>query len=151
MLNDNTQQRSAIDVTACTCANLRRATRLVTQAYDTALQPTGLRATQFTRLAALAKRGDMPLTRLAKTLVMDRTTLTRNLKPLLGKGLIRVEQEADQRVRRIRLTEDGMKVFEEALPYWQAAQTRFVEGLGQERWSSLLDELAETVALIQER
>ncbi len=68
---DTSEERSAVDLTACTCANLRRAARMVTQVYDKALHPAGLKATQFTLLATLSKREDLPLTRLAEALVMD--------------------------------------------------------------------------------
>ncbi len=151
MSNNDTRQtsRDAADVAACTCANLRKATRVVTQAYDAALAPTGLRATQFTLLATLSRRPDLPLTQLAEALVMDRTTLTRNLKPLVGRGLIRVYQEADARVRRISLTDDGKRVLDDALPRWREAQSRLVETLGQDRWSGFLDDLAATVAVAQ--
>ena len=79
-------QQGHLDVALCTCANLRKATRVITQAFDAALQPTGLKATQFTVLATLARQGDGPLTLLAESLVMDRTTLTRNLKPWSARG-----------------------------------------------------------------
>ena len=124
---------------------------MVTQVYDAALQPTGLRATQFTLLATLSKRGDLPLTRLAEALVMDRTTLTRNLKPLVDKGFVRIHQDEDQRVRRISLTDAGRNMLDEALPNWRKAQSRLVEDLGRERWSGFLDDLTETVALVQGR
>jgi DNA-binding MarR family transcriptional regulator len=139
------------DLAACTCANLRMAARVVTQVYDAALQPSGLKATQFTLLAALSKRGELPLSKLAEALVMDRTTLTRNLKPLVGKGLIRVVQGEDQRVRRISLTPTGRDALGEALPHWRQAQSRLVGALGQERWSGFLDDLRETVARTQGR
>ena len=144
------QKPNATDVITCTCANLRRATRIVTQVYDASLQPTGLRATQFTLLATLANRGELPLSRLADVLVMDRTTLTRNLKPLVQKGWIRIDHGADQRVRQISLTDDGKRVFQDALPYWQQAQTRLVESLGYDRWATLLDDLVTTVGVIQD-
>ena len=137
------------ELTACTCANLRKASRAVTQVYDAALQPTGLKATQFTLLATLATLGDLPLTRLAEALVMDRTTLTRNLKPLVGKGLVDVARDDDQRVRRIGLTPSGRTAFDEALPHWRNAQSRFVEGLGQERLQNLLADIGGTVSIAQ--
>ncbi|MDH3701139.1 MAG: MarR family winged helix-turn-helix transcriptional regulator [Alphaproteobacteria bacterium] len=121
----------------------------MTQAFDAALQPSGLRATQFTLLATLSRRGDLPLTRLAEALVMDRTTLTRNLKPLVAQDLIRVTQEKDARVRRISLTDHGNRVLNDALPRWQDAQSRLVGTLGQDRWSGLLDDLAATVVALQ--
>ncbi len=147
----STKHLAATDVAACTCANLRKAARVVTQAYDAALRPAGLKATQFTLLATLAKRGDAPLTRLADALVMDRTTLTRNLKPLLRKGLIRIEHEQDRRVRKVSLTEAGRRVFEDARRRWEQAQSRIVEGLGQARWSGFVDDLTTTVALVRDR
>ncbi len=145
------EQRSAVDLTACTCANLRKAARVVTKVYDAALRPTGLKATQFTMLATLSNLGDLPLTRLAEALVMDRTTLTRNLKPLVRKGFVRIDQDEDQRVRRISLTDAGRNSLSEALPNWRKAQSRIVENLGCERWSGFLDDLTETVARVQGR
>ena len=124
---------------------------MVTQAYDAALRPSGLKATQFTLLAALASRGDAPLTRLAEALVMDRTTLTRNLKPLVGKALVRIGHEQDQRVRKVGLTEAGRRALEAARPQWERAQSRLVQDIGQQRWSAFLADLAATVAVVQDR
>jgi len=138
--------RIPTQVTACTCASLRKAARVVTQSYDAALQPAGLKTTQFTLLATLANAGDLPLTRLAEALVMDRTTLTRNLKPLLGQGLVAVGSERDQRVRKIKLTPKGRAIFKDALVHWEAVQSKLVAGLGVTRWARFLDDLAATVA-----
>lgn len=143
--------RGALDPASCTCANLRKAARAVTQAYDDALRPSGMKSTQFTLLAALAKLGDMPLTKLAEVLVMDRTTLTRNLKPLLGKGWVGATRDADQRVRRIALTGAGRQAHDTALPLWRSAQSRLVGRLGPERWSGFLGDLSEAIAATQER
>ena len=140
-----------MDLQACTCANLRKAARVTTQAFDAALQPTGLKSTQFTLLATLAGLGDAPLTRVADTLVMDRTTLTRNLKPLVRAGLVRIESEADQRVRRVALTEAGRQAFEAAQPHWAKAQRRILESLGTARWSGFLQDLAATVYAARDR
>ena len=148
MKDAETNLLSPVEVAACTCANLRKTTRMVTQAYDAALQPVGLKGTQFTLLARLAKLGDVPLSRLAKGLVLDRTTLTRNLKPLVARGLIAIGHEQDQRVRTISITDDGRRLLEEAIPNWQRAQSRMVEGLGHQRWSVLLDDLAATLAVV---
>ena len=142
---------AATDLAACACANLRKAARVVTQAYDKALKPTGLRATQFTVLATLATEGNAPLTRLAEALVMDRTTLTRNLKPLVRQGLIKIAHEEDERVRRVGLTEPGERAFAAARPLWAAAQRRLRESLGAERRSALLGDLGATVAAARGR
>lgn len=138
----------AMDVGNCTCANLRKVTRAVTQAYDGALKPAGLKATQFSLLATLANGGDTPLTILAATLLMDRTTLTRNLRPLIRRGLIRIEQGEDQRVRKICLTAKGRKTYEKALPLWEGVQSRIVELLGQRRWSRFQDDIAATIGAV---
>jgi DNA-binding MarR family transcriptional regulator len=144
--NRPTKRQNAMDLNTCTCANLRKTARVVTQAYEAALQPTGLKATQFTVLAALAIGGDEPLTRLAEALVIDRTTLTRNLKPLVRDGLVRIEQEEDQRVRKISLTDAGRRAFDDARPRWEEAQSRIVKKLGPARWSGFLEDLAATTA-----
>ncbi len=140
-----TDSKTPTDVAACTCGNLRKATRAVTRLYDAALQPAGLKATQFSLLAALSKVGDAPLTRLAEILAMDRTTLTRNLKPLVNKGLIGIGHDEDQRIRMVGLTAAGKRVFKHALPAWEQAQSRMVESLGRARWSGLLDDLGATL------
>ncbi len=153
MKKDGTRakRRNAMDVAACTCTNLRQAARMMTQAYDAALQPSGLKATQFTLLATLDGLGEAPLTQLADALVMDRTTLTRNLKPLVRRGLIRIAHAEDQRIRNISLTKAGRRAFEDARPHWAQAQSRIVKSLGQERWSGFLGDLAATVAVVRDR
>ena len=138
-----------MDLTQCTCANLRKAARVVTQAFDAALQPSGLKATQFTLLATLAAEGDVPLTRLAEALVMDRTTLTRNLKPLIRDGLVRIDHEDDRRVRKVVLTGPGRTALETARPQWEEAQARVHRALGQERWSGLLADLMATTESVR--
>ena len=139
-----------LDPAGCACANLRKASRAVTQVYDADLRPTGLKATQFTVLATLATVGDIPLTRLADAMVMDRTTLTRNLKPLVARGLVRVAPDGDRRIRRINLTRSGAVAFDQALPYWRKAQARLVDGLGRTRWRGLLDATAGAVSAVRE-
>lgn len=140
-----------MNMAACTCANLRKATRVVTRAYDAALQPSGLKATQFTLLSMLKIGGAMPLTQLAAALVMDRTTLTRNLKPLVGKGLVRIEPAADRRVRQVVLTPAGKRDWALARPHWERAQSRIVEQLGVERWRGLIDDLSAAIAAVPGR
>ncbi len=139
-----------IDPSLCTCANLRMATRSVTQAFDEALAPAGIKATQFTLMATLNRLDEVPLTQLAERLVMDRTTLTRNLKPLIDRGLIEAERSADRRVRKLRLSREGARVLNKAMPLWQKVQKRVVAGLGPERWQTLLDDLAIAVSVTRQ-
>ena len=137
--------KDVLDTAACACANLRKATRIVTQTYDAALKQTGLKATQFTLLATIDKTGEQPLSRLANAMVMDRTTLTRNLNPLISKGYIDIIQGSDHRVRRICLTPSGAKILKKARPAWEKAQSTIVGNLGQEQWGILLTSLNNIV------
>ena len=139
-----------LNLALCSCAAVRKAARIVTQMYETALQPTGLKAGQVTLLAVLSKQGNMPLTTLADALVMDRTTLTRNLKPMLRDGFVRIDTEKDQRVRKVGLTAKGTRKLEEAYPLWAEVQSRLVDGLGVERWSGLVVDLNAAVDVARE-
>jgi|ERR1700739_3134724 DNA-binding MarR family transcriptional regulator len=131
----------------CTCFSLRKTTRAITQLYDEALRPTGLRVTQFSLLIATVMLESVTVTRLAEIGVMDRTTLTRNLKPLEKKGLIKVTPGDDQRTRVVTLTTHGKEALSKALPLWEKAQARVIKELGQERWKSLQANLGEVVLL----
>jgi DNA-binding MarR family transcriptional regulator len=137
------------DIQVCACANLRRATRMVTQAYDAVLRPVGLRATQFTMLSVLAKGGRIRQSKLAETLGMDGTTLTRNLQPLLKNEWIEIGRDDDQRVRLISITDQGRRVLDQAIPLWRQAQSKFVNGLGKDDLSTMLGALARTVDIAQ--
>jgi len=83
--------------------------------------------------------------------VMDRTTLTRNLKPLTERGLIQVGADSDRRVRRLSVSKAGRTLHDEAMPLWREAQRHLVDGLGDGRWASLLDDLEATVDLTHRR
>lgn len=131
----------------CVCFNLRKATRAVTQLYDDALRSVGLRTTQFTLLNAIRVVGPVAVRRLASVVVMDRTTLTRDLRPLQRRGLVSVEPGEDRRERKVNLTTQGVQVVHRALPLWEKAQSRVAKGLGQERLERLLSDLAAAVAL----
>lgn len=140
-----------LDARNCTCANLRRATRVVTQAYDAALRPVGLRATQFTMLSVLVKQGQMRQSDFAEILGMDGTTLTRNLQPLLKSEWVQIDREDDQRVRLISITKQGLDIVELASPLWRGIQTHFVEGLGNAHWSEFLSALSQTADMAKQK
>ncbi len=139
-----------MDVTTpvnCTCLSLRKAARAVTQMYDEALRPSGLRATQLSLLFSVEHAGPRGITELATMLVMDRTTLTRNLKPLLDQKLLDVIQGPDRRQRPIAITPKGRDALARALPLWREAQVRLADGLGRSRWRGLLGDLGDAVEL----
>lgn len=133
---------------ACTCFNLRKATRVVTQLFDEELHASGLRATQFTLLVAVRLFGTATITELAETLVTDRTTLTRNLKPLKHQKLLTIKAGEDRRTRTVTLTAKGQEKLSQALPLWNQAQKRVVSYLGLNRWDSLMKNLRGTVKTI---
>ena len=130
----------------CACFNLRRAARAVTQFYEGFLQETGLRVTQLSILFASYLTGEVTVSHLADELGMDRTTLTRNLKPLQDQGLISVKQGNDRRTKAITLTLKGKELLIRALPRWKEAQEQLVRRLGRDRFKSLLAELSATVS-----
>jgi DNA-binding MarR family transcriptional regulator len=134
----------------CACFNLRKAARAVTQLYDDALRPTGLRVTQFSLLAVLAALRSARMTELAEAAVMDRTTLTRNLALLEREGLIRISEGADARVREVTLTPAAEERLAKAMPYWQKAQDRLTQELGRTRADRLLGDLSVAVAAARE-
>lgn len=123
--------------TPCTCAKVRRTARRLTQAYDRALQPLGLRLTQYSVLANLEQAGPLSVTDLAALLAMERTTLTRNLGPLSQAGWITVGPGPDRRSRTVALTEAGRAVVQRAQPLWREAERSLRRALGREHTAAL--------------
>lgn len=136
------------DVSAgCVCFHLRRSARTISQFYDRILAPSGLRTTQFSLLTAVRRTGGLPFTRLAEILGMDRTTLTRNLRPLEREGLLKVAVGSDRRVRLVKLTPAGGRKLKLAEPLWARAHTRITEGIGEKSWQELRRDLSRTIAV----
>ena len=135
----------------CACFNVRKTARVITQLYDEVLRPTGMRITQFALLMAAGGLGPVTVTRLAKMGAMDRTTLTRNLRPLEKRELIHIEPGEDRRERQVTLTPRGQQALATAFPLWQEAQAKIVKGFGQERLHRLYAELADLRAISRTR
>lgn len=125
----------------CTCFNLRKATRIVTQIYDDAMRPTGLRATQFALLVHASGMGPVPLTRLAEEMATDRTTLARNLELPVKEGLLKIEDGKDRRSRIVNITDSGLKKLAEAYPIWKRTQDEVKGIIGPEDWSELVSSI----------
>jgi DNA-binding MarR family transcriptional regulator len=122
----------------CNCFAVRAAARHVTQFYDQLLAPTGLRTTQFSILAKLNRHGPLTINALAECMVMDRTTLSRNILPLERDGLLRIEPTAsDRRAKELHLTKVGKKRLHEAVKAWSQAQARFETSFGVKRAADL--------------
>lgn len=133
----------------CACLNLRKASRVVTQIYDEALQPSGLRSTQLPVLITLATDEPMTISNLAGELLMERTSLARLLRPLEIAGLIKIAPGEDRRTRGVSLTERGQDAIVEAIPLWEKAQAFVVDRLGRRRWRDLRENLSAAVTLVQ--
>ncbi len=114
----------------CLCLHTRRSARVLTQFYDAAMRPSGLRVTQFTLLSGIEEMQAVTQQALADFMGMDRTTLTRNLAVLMDAGLVQIASgEKDRRQNRISLTAAGRDAVARAVPLWRAAQLELVHRL----------------------
>ncbi|MFM1991622.1 MAG: MarR family transcriptional regulator [Pseudomonadota bacterium] len=130
----------------CSCLLLKRTTRLVTQRYDDHLRPAGLRVGQFSLLATLRHADGLAMGELAERMSMDRTTLTRSLKPLVDAGWIEAAPDpADRRRMRLGLTAAGRAALRAAVPLWREAQRALRERVGAERMHALHASLDDTL------
>ncbi|MCB1166674.1 MAG: winged helix-turn-helix transcriptional regulator [Leptospiraceae bacterium] len=109
----------------------RSAARAVTLFYDRILAPSGVRSTQFSILIVLQGFGPQSVQDLAHWLEMDRTTLSKNLKPLMARNLVEQHAGSDRRKRMLGLTEEGKNTLDRALPLWKQAQQTVEENLGE--------------------
>ena len=125
----------SVDVSLCIqchCLAARRRARAITRHFETALRRHGLRATQFSTLAALALARPMPMGKLAELLGLERTTLTRSATLLERNGWVRTDRSADGRERPLRLTAAGRRKLESAYPSWKTAQDTVALALQEE-------------------
>jgi len=129
---------SHIPLLPCMCASFRRASRALTQLYEEALRPVGLRATQFTILQTLSLAGEVTQGELGQILAMDSTTLTRTLTIMGRHGWIAKHRGEDRREWRMRLSKAGETQLKQALPHWEKAQTRLRRQLGDELSNNLM-------------
>ncbi|PWT84956.1 MAG: MarR family transcriptional regulator [Proteobacteria bacterium] len=131
----------------CNCFAIRSAARHISQLYDQFLAPVGLRATQFSILSRLKRVGPQTINSLAEAMVMDRTTLGRNILPLERDGLIRIEAApSDRRAKELHLTKSGEKRLQAAFTSWQQAQAQFEARYGPARAARLRSMLRAVVA-----
>jgi DNA-binding MarR family transcriptional regulator len=121
----------------CLCANFRRTVRALSQLYEEALRPLGLRGTQFTILQALTMAGEVSQGQLGEILAIDSTTLTRTLAIMGRRGWIAMRRGEDGREWRLTLSKAGRKEFERVSPNWERVQERLRAQLGDQRWKEL--------------
>lgn len=130
------------DAGECNGTALRMATRRISQLYDVILAPCGIRSTQFSILTAIARAAKPSIGEIANSMVIDRSALAHNLKPLERAGLVQiVADESDKRSRLIVLTSDGVAKLSEALPLWEEAQRNFRIAFGTKNADKMRESL----------
>lgn len=141
-------EHSPIPKIPCMCGSFRRTTRALTQCYENALRPAGLRATQFTILQALSLAGEVTQGELGEMLVLDSTTLTRTLHLMSARGWVAERRGKDRRERYLRLSRAGTTQFKRALPAWEKVQSGLRHQLGEQAWRNLLDITHQVTGLV---
>jgi DNA-binding MarR family transcriptional regulator len=141
-------ERSSLPKLPCMCGNFRRTWRALTQLYENALRPLGLRASQFTILQALSLAGEVTQSRLGEMLALDSTTLTRTLRIMRRQGWIEERRGEDRRERWLHLAKSGETQFKRAVPAWEKVQSRLRQQLGDKAWKNLLEVTYQLTDLI---
>jgi len=126
---------------SCAAFNFRRTARAVTRLYDLGLEPSGLRATQFAILTAIAKFQPVSISRIGEILVLDQTTLTRSLRLLQKQRYLEISPRSVRRQRFLTLTDSGVKALAIAVPLWRKVQAKFLAEMGGDSWPRLRNEL----------
>src|SRR5471032_3149699 len=143
-MNTSNKQHSSATVSLCNGAALRKATRRLSQLYDSVLAPCGLKLSQHSTLVHIDREGTPNMSDLAKDMVLDRSALSHNLKPLERDGFIELlADETDKRGRRVALTPAGKKKLAEYKALWNEAQMRCENAYGAAKASKLRALLAE--------
>jgi DNA-binding MarR family transcriptional regulator len=136
-----------VDATPCNCLALRQAARHISQLYDQHLAEIGLRTTQYSILSKLGRLGAMPISKLAVTMVMERTALSRAIGPLERDGLVKVGAGPDGRTRSVKLTPTGQARLKAAAAHWRRAQKDFEIAVGAGNAADLRTELQRVISV----
>ena len=136
-----------VDATPCNCLALRQAARHISQLYDQHLAEVGLRTTQYSILSKLGRLGAMPISKLAVTMVMERTALSRAVGPLERDGLVKVGAGPDGRTRSVKLTPTGQARLKAAAAHWRRAQKDFEMAVGAGNAADLRTELQRVISV----
>ena len=142
IMETKTDQDKFINLpTLCPAFNIRAASRVITQIFDDTLRPSGLQITQFAVLVGVHIMDTPSISILAKGLVMDRTTLTRSLRPLESEGYIKIISGDDKRTRFVKLTAKGKSAIDKTLPYWEKAREIVAKEFGEKNLGGLIKDL----------
>ena len=143
--------KTSISQLTCLCASFRRATRALSQHYDEALRPLGLRSTQFSILQALDLAGEVSQGRLGQILATDSTTLTRTLDIMCQSGWVARREGKDRRRRLLSLSTTGRARLKRALPVWEKVQAQLKRQLGSKRWDTAMEMTNEVTSTVTEK
>ena len=147
-----TTVKQSLDMTSvenCTCFNVRRVSRVITQFFDEEVRRRGIRPTQTPILRALQARTGWGMADLSEWLGMERTTLLRNLRPLQRDGLVRAKGGGRGGHVELEITAKGRAILAKILPAWRSAQDKVVATLGEERWSTIIRDLEEVATKLR--
>ena len=138
-------------LTECSCNMIRKSARKITQFYESSLREAGVKPTQFSILATLANTGPIQLTPLADRLLLERTSLTRNLNVLKGYGWVQLQTGVeDSRQRIVSLSDKGYEQLDHAIPYWERAQKAIANEMGEDKIAGLRKTLGKITEVITE-
>jgi DNA-binding MarR family transcriptional regulator len=138
-------------LTRCACFDLRRATRAVSRMYDDFLRDAGLNITQFAMLRLICGEKELSISTLGRSMVMERTSITRALAPLERDGLVHSRPGTDKRIRVVSVSNKGRRLVEAAEPKWRQAQEALLEVIGEDRWRAMRTALRDTTRMVQHR
>ena len=143
------KQLDLTSVENCTCFNIRRVSRVITQFFDAEVGRHGIRPTQTPILRALQAKSGWSMAELSEWLGMERTTLLRNLRPLQRDGLVRARGAGRGGHVELEITEKGRAILAKIHPSWRSAQDKVVATLGKERWSTIISDLEEVATKLR--
>jgi DNA-binding MarR family transcriptional regulator len=131
IMGENVSEVAKAVLDRCLWQRTRAAARIITRFYDEEIRSMGLRATQVSVLVTVAANSELSISALSDELGMDRTTLTRNLRPLEQRGLLVISPEGRHRIRQVRLTPAGEAALAKAVEHWERAQAAMERRLGK--------------------
>ncbi|OOM76060.1 organic hydroperoxide resistance transcriptional regulator [Clostridium puniceum] len=133
----------------CVCRNLRMTTRITTQHFDQIFQTVGLTTPQFSLLSDITAHENIAISEVAEILLMDQTTLTRNIEILRKKGYVNVRTDGnDSRRKCISLSNVGEEILNEAIPVWNNVQSLIFKEIGAEKFTGFLETLTQIQTII---
>jgi DNA-binding MarR family transcriptional regulator len=135
----------------CICGNLRMASRALTTVYDEHLKPSGLTSNQLAVLWPIVAMEPTPMSEIARAVVMDKTTVSRNVAGLEALGLVEIQSGTDARLRLVSTTARGRHAFAVAMPAWEAAQEEVAKSFGKTRFTSLVRESKKLARAVADR